>query len=283
MNSTMNQKDYYQILGIEKSANLEQIRQAYRKLAFQYHPDRNKDNPVANEKMKEINEAYAILSDSTKRREYDALREQYGSFAYERFRQAHTQEDIFRDSDIDQVFEEFARMFGFRDFDAIFREFYGSGYRTFEFRSPGVQARGFMFRSPSGTEYGTQGENVYSAQEQSPTVPFPGFIGKIAKYTLQKIAGVEFPEKGKDLKDMLVLTPDQAQNGAEVGYAYRKNGKSRNLMIRVPHGIKSGQRIRLKGMGVPGKAGGEPGDLYLKVRIRSPLSQRLKNLLRLML
>lgn len=282
MNNNMNQKDYYQILGIKKIASLEQIRQAYRKLAFQYHPDRNKGNPAATEKMKEINEAYATLSDSAKRREYDALREQYGSFAYERFRQAHTPEDIFRDSDIDQVFEEFARMFGFRDFDEIFRESYGSGFQTFEFRRPGVQGRGFIFRGSSETEYGTQDQSVYSGQEQFPRVPFPGFIGKIAKYALQKVTGVEFAEKGKDLKDMIMLKPEQAQNGVEVEYSYRKNGKARNLMIKVPPGIRSGQRIRLKGMGIPGKAGGEPGDLYLKVRITIPLSQRLKSFLRLM-
>ena len=99
----MNQKDYYQILGVGGNASPEQIRQAYRKLAFQYHPDRNKGNPAATEKMKEINEAYATLSDARKRREYDALREQYGDLAYERFRQAHRPEDIFRGSDINQI------------------------------------------------------------------------------------------------------------------------------------------------------------------------------------
>jgi hypothetical protein len=109
----MNQKDYYQILGIDRNASLQQIKEAYRRLAFQYHPDRNKGDPHATEKMKEINEAYAALSDAGKRREYDALKERYGPFAYDHFRQAHSLEDIFRGSDIDQIFQEFARIFGF--------------------------------------------------------------------------------------------------------------------------------------------------------------------------
>ena len=109
----MNQKDYYQILGIDRNASLQRIKEAYRRLAFQYHPDRNKGDPHATEKMKEINEAYAALSDAGKRREYNALKERYGPFAYDHFRQAHSLEDIFRGSDIDQILQEFARMFRF--------------------------------------------------------------------------------------------------------------------------------------------------------------------------
>jgi curved DNA-binding protein CbpA len=100
----MNQKDYYNILGVDRDASQQAIKEAYRKLAFQYHPDRNTGDPAATEKMKDINEAYAVLSDVSKRREYDLLRSQYGSFAYERFRQSHTDDDIFRGSDINQIF-----------------------------------------------------------------------------------------------------------------------------------------------------------------------------------
>jgi curved DNA-binding protein CbpA len=64
-------QDYYKVLGIAPSADTKQINEAYRKLAFQYHPDRNQDNPEANKKMREINEAYTTLSDATKRKEYD--------------------------------------------------------------------------------------------------------------------------------------------------------------------------------------------------------------------
>ena len=83
----MSPNDYYQILEVDQKASAGQIKEAYRKLAFQYHPDRNSKNPEAAEKMKRVNEAYAVLSDAVKRREYDKMRHQYGSSAYSQFRQ----------------------------------------------------------------------------------------------------------------------------------------------------------------------------------------------------
>jgi len=272
----MNQKDYYRILGIGENASLEQIRQAYRKLAFQYHPDRNKGNPAATEKMKEINEAYATLSDTRKRREYDALRERYGDLAYERFRQAYRPEDIFRGSDINQIFEEFARTFGFRDPDDIFKEFYGPGYRSFQFRRAGVFGQGFIFYQQSRPTSGDK--EGYPAQWPGAGFTLPGVFGKAIKYFLRKTFGIQLPERGKGWKDVITLTPEQAQRGSEVEYHYRKWGKSRNLMVKVPAGIRNGQQIRLRGMGDQGKGGGEPGDLYLQVRIKRPLLHRIKDI-----
>jgi DnaJ-class molecular chaperone len=74
MNKNMSHNDYYQILDVDQKASSKQIKAAYRKLAFQYHPDRNRKNPESAEKMKRVNEAYAVLSDAAKRREYDTLR-----------------------------------------------------------------------------------------------------------------------------------------------------------------------------------------------------------------
>jgi len=278
----MNQKDYYQILGVNRNASLQQIKEAYRRLAFQYHPDRNKGDPHATEKMKEINEAYAALSDAGKRREYDALKERYGPFAYDHFRQAHSPEDIFRGSDIDQIFQEFARMFGFRSSDEIFREFYGPGYRSFEFRRPGLFGRGFVLFGPFGRGYRSEENKVYPAQEpfSLPGVPLSGILGKLAKFTFTKILGIQLPEKGKDWKDVIALTPAQAEKGQEIEYSYHKRGKPKNLMVKIPPGIKNGQRIRLKGMGAQGKGGGESGDLYLRVLIKVPLTQKIKNFLK---
>ena len=89
----MSQNDYYQILEIDLKASPKKIKDAYRKLAFKYHPDRNSKNPEAAEKMKRINEAYAVLSDAAKRREYDAMRHQFGSSAYSQFRQNYSEQD----------------------------------------------------------------------------------------------------------------------------------------------------------------------------------------------
>ena len=140
----MDSKDYYQILGIEKDA-APQVKSAFRDLAFKYHPDRNTDSSDAVEKMKSVNEAYAVLSNPEKKKEYDALRQQYGSSAYSQFRKSYTEQDIFQGSDIHQVFEEMAKTFGVRGFDEIFKQFEGQGYRRFEAKRPGVYIKGFVF------------------------------------------------------------------------------------------------------------------------------------------
>ena len=123
-------RDYYEILGVSKNASDDEIKKAYRDLAKKYHPDKYANSPladVAEQKMKEINEAYAVLSDPEKRKEYDLIRQTYGSAASGRFRQTHSDQDIFRGSDIRQVFEELSRAFGYRSFEDIFRESYGAG------------------------------------------------------------------------------------------------------------------------------------------------------------
>lgn len=281
----MHQKDYYKILGIEGNATEQQIKEAYHELAFQYHPDRNKDHPSATEKMKEINEAYSVLSNSQKRRQYDALRHQYGSFGYERFRQNYTEEDIFKGSDINSIFDELAKVFGFRSADEIFHDMYGSKYQSFEFGAPGVFGRGFIFFGlyvgGSGTwqkpeeSYGSRKPPILSGQ-----APFlSGIFGRIIKYALMKFTGIEIPERGKNLYDVIRLTPGQAQTGDEIRYPYRKGGKPRDLMVKIPPGIRDGQQIRLKGLGTPGKGKGVPGNLYLRIKIQDSLYEKVKNFL----
>jgi curved DNA-binding protein len=268
----MGQKDYYEILGANRDSTQQQIKEAYRKLAFQYHPDRNRENPLAVEKMKEINEAYAVLSDSRKRKDYDLLRAEYGSYGYDRFRQSYSQEDIFRGSDINRIFEEMAKAFGFRGFDEVFREFYGQGYRTFEFRRPGVFGRGFIFFGPG---FGRKNREEIPVSSKV----LPGVAGKFVRYLLKKTFGIREPVRGKDLEDVIYLGPQQAFKGAKGKYFHRK--RSKELMITIPPGTKEGQKIRLKGMGKEGKDGGEPGDLYLNVKVKRPLLWRVRELLKI--
>lgn len=259
----MSQRDYYQILGIEKNAEQQQVKEAYRHLAFKYHPDRNQGNPKASEEMKTVNEAYAVLSDPAKRREYDALRQRFGSSAHTRFRSSYSEQDIFSGSDINHVFEEMAKAFGFRGFDDVFREFYGSNYRSFQFKRPGFFAGGFIFGGPY--QGGERGQS---------TIPPPGTLGKLSRFILKKISGVEIAQNGKDLEDVIHLTGEQARQGGPYAYFLRK--KSKKLLVRIPPGVSEGQRIRLAGMGEDGKGGGAPGDLYLKVQIKRPLIQKIK-------
>jgi DnaJ-class molecular chaperone len=267
----MNRKDYYEILGAEKEASPQKIKEAYRKLAFQYHPDRNRENPSAAEKMKEINEAYAVLSDPKKRNDYDRCFEQYGPYAYDRFKQRYSDQDIFRGSDIHQIFEEMARTFGFRNFEEVFRESYGQGYHPFEFQRPGVSGRGFVFFGPGF------GKIKWQEIPGSPGIFF-GILGKIIQYFLKKTFGMREPDRGKDLEDVIYLNPQQALEGGKGKYLHRN--RSKELIITIPPAIKEGQRIRLKRMGAPGKEGGDPGDLYLKVKIKKPLFEKVKELLK---
>lgn len=260
--------DYYRTLGVDKSATQKEIKEAYRKLALNYHPDRNRDNPAASARMKEINESYAALSDPEKRRRYDALRETYGSSAYGQFRQTYSEQDIFRGSDIHQIFEEISKAFGFRGFDEVFKETYGAGYQTFEFQRPG--AFGSVFVRSSG------GKGGYQQQ-----FPLGGNLGRLLKYTLRKTWGVELPERGKDLKDRIAISPELAMRGGKIKYYCRQNGKE--LIVNIPPGIKAGQQIRLKGVGGNGKGGGAPGDIYVKIRISVGLIQKIRNFLRRLL
>ena len=109
-----------------------------------------------------------------------------------------------------------------------------------------------------------------------PELPFSGVLAKLARFFLKKVAGVELPERGKDWHDRVTISPEKACNGIEVEYDYKKYGKPTNLMVKIPPGVRDGQRIRLKGMGSPGKGGGDQGHLYLHVQIRKSLIQRLR-------
>ncbi len=262
----MTEGDYYNILGVDQNAGSKQIKEAFRQLALKYHPDRNQDNPAAVEKMKRVNEAYAVLSDPQKRREYDTIRQQFGSSAYGQFRQTYSEQDIFHGSDINQIFEQMGRAFGLRGFDEIFKEFYGQGYQSYQFQKPGVFTRGWVFRGPTGNQGAPQ-----------PQFPFAGKSGKFYKYLFKKISGFELPENGADINEVLYLSPQQAREGGP--YAYYLKKMKKKLVVKIPPGIKEGQKIRLAGMGEEGKGGGTAGDLYLKVHLTKPLIQSVKDLI----
>ena len=262
----MSQNDYYQIINVDQKASAKQIKDAYRKLAFQYHPDRNEKNPAAAEKMKSVNEAYAVLSNPDKRREYDTLRQQFGSSAYSQFRQTYSEQDIFSGSDINQILEQMARVFGLRGFDEIFKEFYGKGYQRYEFRKPGFFASSYLFKTPR------QNGNMNQSGH-----PLQGTAGRLTRFLLKQFSGIEFPEDGADIHDTVWLDPELAHRGGPYAYYLRK--KKKRLVVKIPAGIRSDQQIRLASMGDDGKGGGRTGDLYLKVRIRKPLLQQVRDFL----
>ncbi len=255
---------YYQQLNVPPEASAQQIKEAYRRLAFEYHPDRNTGDPSAAEKMKAINEAYAVLSNPGKRRQYDALYQRYGDGASEQFRQSFTQQDIFKGSDIHHIFEEMARSFGLRGFDEIFKDFYGQGYRSFEFHQPGLFGKGFIFGTPVGAK---RSESRHE-----------GLLGAFARNILNKVMGLYLPQRGADLQDGISLQPELARSGGPFAYFHRRLGKK--LVVHIPAGVRDGQVIRLNGMGKAGSHGAPPGDLLLKVRIKTPLLKKLKSMVR---
>lgn len=274
----MEQKDYYKILEIEQNATQKQIKEAYRKLAFEYHPDRNNNHKSASEKMKEINEAYSILSDPYKRKQYDALYKQYGSSSYERFRQNYKDDDIFRGSDINRIFNEFAKKFGFRNADEIFRDLYGSKSQTFEFRGPGFFVRGFFIFDAAKERPRVQ-QRAGESKHLGRNPILSGIFGQVAKYALKKLTGIKIPERGSDVHDVIHITPQLAKRGAEISYLHRNGEKQKELMVKIPPGVKDGQQLRLKCLGAQGKNGGIAGDLYLRIRTSDSFSAKVKDFL----
>jgi curved DNA-binding protein CbpA len=213
--------------------------------------------------MKRINEAYAVLSSPIKRREYDGLRRQFGSAAYSRYQSTHSQQDIYNGSDINTVFEEMARAFGFRGFEDIFREFYGSDSRRFEFKRPRIWVRIFTFGRPF---------SMHTGHASTPHRDVP--LGWIARLAFRKLSGFDPPENGLNIQDHIDLDSGMAAAGGP--YAYFLRERSKKLVVKIPAGVREGQFIRLTGMGHEGRAGGTPGDLLLEVRLRRPILERIK-------
>jgi DnaJ-class molecular chaperone len=281
----MEQRDYYKVLGVGEIAGADEIKKAYRNLAFRYHPDRNAGSE---EMMKTINEAYAVLSNPGKKIEYDSLRQQYGPSARDQFRQHYTDQDIFRDSDISQVFEEFSKIFGFSSPQDIFSRngFYGPNYRTYEFKSPGGAGKGFFFYRPMRDAYQ---EGLKMPPDQTRQVAGIGqrmtaSIGlkilALFQKMLAKRLGIELPERGRDLHDVVRITREEAAAGGKINYLYTKQDNPRNLLITLPQGIRDSQPIKLKALGEAGKNGGDSGDLYLKVKISRQFAEIIREFIR---
>ena len=222
----MMDKDYYRVLGVSESATAEEIKKTYRKLAFQYHPDKN---PGSEEMMKEINEAYAVLSAQKKREAYDSYRQRYGSSARDQFRQSYAEQDIFKDSDIYQIFEELSRAFGFSRPEDIFgrSNFYGNQYQTFEFKGPGFFGKGTFFFRPMPTDHQEQiKRSQYQTEEMTerPSLSSRLFLKGLNLFQrhIAKKYGLEVPENGRDWFDVIKITPEEAATGGKVGYHYLK-------------------------------------------------------------
>jgi len=238
------EKDYYRILGVAKDASPDVIKKQYRKLAMQYHPDQNKEDKQAEEKFKRINEAYAVLSDPKKRKQYD-------TFGSTRFHQQFTQEDIFQGFDIGDILKDF----GFTT-DDVFGSMFGRGRRA-------GGRTGRRQGSPFGTGQGFDFQNIFNQTGRQ------GF-------------GAQQPAKGRDRTTDLKVTLEEAAGGAKKSVTLAAAGKRQALTVTIPAGICDGNKLRLAGKGDPGPPGTPPGDLYLVVRLQPhPVFRREENHLHL--
>ncbi len=262
-------RDYYEVLGVTKDANKDQIKDSYRRLAMQYHPDRNK-SPEAEEKFKEISEAYAVLSDDQKRQQYDTL-------GHAGFDQRYTEEDIFRGADFDSIFRDlgvnfgdlFSQLFGgsFGGFGGGFRERTNRGQDllydlniTLEEAARGTEKEIEIPRTEKCDVCGGSGAAPGTQPRICPRCNGAGRIQNMRRSAFGTFVQVapcpECRGKGK-----IVETPCRNCRGSGLVR------KRRKITVRVPLGIDEGYQLRLRGEGEM-VADGEPGDLYVLVHIR---------------
>ena len=231
----MSKRDYYEVLGINRSADEKEIKRAYRKLAKKYHPDMNPGDKQAEQKFKEITEAYNVLSDQEKKKLYD----QYGFAAFE---------EGFGQGGFDQG--------GFKQGGAG-SGFGSGGFRSSGFGNGGYQEYHFEDGDDMGDIFGDMFKNMFHGQG--------GFGGSTGGFHQQS-----YRMKGEDLHADVNVSFDDAAFGCEKLIHLTSQdgtGKRISLQVHVPAGIDDGQSIRLKGKGMPGVGGGEAGDLFLKVHV----------------
>jgi molecular chaperone DnaJ len=278
----MTKRDYYEILGVDRNADEATIKRAYRDLAMKYHPDRNPENPQAGDKMKEINEAYAVLSDREKRRLYDT----YGHRGLEGF----TQEDIFRGVDFGSIFEE---IFG-RGFEGIFGRGFGEGvfgdlFGRREARSARQPRRGPDLRHDlevtlEDVAFGREKKVEISKTE---TCPLCGGMGakreNIKECTACHGSGQRVTEQRSAFRVFQQVTPCNVCGGRGkiiTQPCEKCRGRGivkgiKEIQVRIPKGADTGHRIRIRGEGMPGDRGGMPGDLYIFLEVvKHPLFER---------
>ncbi len=271
----MEKKDYYDILGLDHSATKEDIKKAYRKLALKYHPDKNKEKG-AEEKFKEISEAYAVLYDDEKRKMYD----QYGHAGID---QQYTTEDIFRTTDFGDIF----RGMGF-DFDDIFEQFFGR--RTgFIHHRPRAQ-RGNDIRYDIQISL----EDAYQGVETELEVP------RTELCDICRGTGARPGTKPKRCSTCSGSGQMQVSRRTAFGMftqisecskchgqgtiiedpcpSCRGHGtvqKTRKIEIRIPKGIDDGAHLRLAGQGEHSRGATQSGDLYVVVHMKQhPVFER---------
>jgi molecular chaperone DnaJ len=260
--------DYYDALGISRDASQEDIKRAFRKLAFKYHPDRSKI-PDAEEKFKEASEAYAILSDPEKRREYDAS-------GFEGIKNQYKREDIYNRQNFQDIFSEF----GF-DSNDLFNRIFGGGFNfkqsqpesrrgrdleaqleiTLEQAAFGTELEVTLPRMKRCTKCNGLGVDPGSRLVTCPKCKGSGRVG----HRIRAVSGI----------GQVIVSCDRCKGRGEVAQKRCKtcggNGleeRKVRLKVKVPAAIGNGDHLVLRGQGEDGPYDGPPGDFYVTIRIK---------------
>lgn len=252
-------KDYYKILGIFPDATEEEIKRAYRRLALKYHPDKNPGDPYAEERFKEISEAYGVLIDPIKRREYDELRA--NKDRQFRYSQEEILRDIFTEPHFSQIFNEL-----FQEFQRLGLRFDQRFFQRVFFGGKGFFFGGVFIWGPFGFGTGTSAKAKRVEPIRLPKIEVFDFFRRLGK----KISGYFSGDKKslprpKDLFYKLNIKREEAEKGTWIKIAVDRGEKREILRVRIPAGIKSGKQLRIKGKGLI--SGNESGDLYLTINI----------------
>jgi len=252
----MTKRDYYEVLSVTKSASPEEIKKAYRKLALQYHPDRNKGDKGAEEKFKEAAEAYEVLSDAEKRQLYD------------RYGHAGLQQTGFK---------------GFRDFDDIFSSFgdifeeffgFGTGVRRGRPRR-GADLRHDITIDFMDAAFGKETEIEVARHEVCNDCEGLGTAGGVAPSVCNTCGGRGQVTRSQGFFSISTTCPTCQGSGSVItNPCQRCRGAGsvlakKRLALRIPAGVENGSRLRLQGEGEPGDSGAPRGDLYVFIRVRA--------------
>lgn len=230
----MQYKDYYAILGVEKTAAKDEIKKAYRKLAKKHHPDTNKGDKASEEKFKDISEAYEVLGDDEKRKKYDM----FGS-----------QANYTNGADFDPS------QYGWNGGNVRY-EYAGSGDHSDFFNM--FFSEGFDLSSLFGGagRGGRTASRVYQGEDISDL--FGGGAGRAARV-----------RDGQHIEADIEITPEEGATGTEKRVSLQTETGTRTISFKVPKGVRDGETIRLKGQGHTGMNGGQAGDLRMTVHLVS--------------
>jgi molecular chaperone DnaJ len=257
-------RDYYDVLGIQKDASKDDIKKAYRKLAIQYHPDKNPGNKEAEERFKEATEAYEILSDDQKKAAYD----QFGFAGVEGMGGGQG----FSSS----AFRGFEDIFG--DFSGIFDTFFGGGRHSSGGGSSGVR-QGANLRYDieipfKDAVFGTKVEIQYSRNESCPACKGTGAASGSGKKVCPTCAGSGQVRHSQGFFSVASTCPECGGEGYIIEQPCKECGgsgtqkKRQKIMVTIPAGVENGKRVVIPRQGDAGPGGGPPGDLYVFIRVK---------------